>query len=107
MRLRKNLDKPVATLIESNVLALMSGHGGQLIFAVHIREDAAPDEDLPSGQTHRALEGRARIEKKTIGKFALCVSSNPVAHGLQVFVDFRRLGSGPHPLLLRKFFRQD
>src|ERR1700756_644468 len=98
MLLRKNLDKPVATLIESNVLDLMSEHCGQLIFAVHIRQDATPDEDLPSRQTHRAPEGRARIEVKTIRKFTLCVSSNPVAHGLQVFVDFRRLGSGPRPL---------
>src|ERR1700722_19087638 len=103
----EHLDKAVAALVESDVFDFMAEDCSQLIFTVHIRQNAASNEDLASRQADRALESRTGIETKTIRKFALCVGSDPVAYGLQILFDFRGLRSRPHSLFLRKFVRKN
>ena len=89
----------LAALIEVDVFDLVPEHHGELVFAVHIGEDAGAHEDLPAGKTDGAAERGARIEAEAVWNFALRMGDNFIAHGLQVLVELVGLRSRLHALL--------
>ena len=107
MLVGEQLGETIATLIEIDVFDLVTEHHGELIFAVHVGEDAGADEDLSAGEADGAAERRAGIEAEAVGEFAQGMSRDAVADGLEIFVEPFCLRSRRHAFLGHEVVGED
>jgi hypothetical protein len=96
-----------ATLIERQVLDLVSEDCGELALAIEKSQDAAADEDLAPRECEGAPEAEFGIEVEMVGQLARRVRSNTVAHSLQIVLDALSLPGGREATVRCDFFGKD
>jgi hypothetical protein len=82
-------------------------NGCKLVFAIEKSQDAPTDEDLATRERDGALEAWIRVEVEMVGQVTGRVSSDTVAHDLQVLLNILDLRGWREPAVLLKALGKD